>query len=99
MISNAGPIVGRIGFDPMANRQRCILQVKDGHIEIKCEDDFYSTGMNRKDSVAIGNNLVFCLCGHAVAAHINDATECNGCNCRGFVLDVNVAKLAMGRDE
>jgi hypothetical protein len=70
----------------------------DGCIELECEDDYYSCTMPRKDSVAIGNELVVCLCGHAVSAHLNDETACNaiGCSCRsGFQLDVTVARLAL----
>ena len=69
-----------------------------GYIEFECEDDYYSCSMTRKDSVAIGNQLVVCLCGHAVAAHLNDETACNACSCRGFKLDVSVAKLALQED-
>ena len=69
----------------------------DGCVGLDCGDDYYSGELDRKDSIALGNALVLCLCGHAVAAHLNDETACNGigCSCQKFMLDLPCAKLAL----
>jgi len=73
------------------------LKVTQGRIDIDVDDEHYSCTMSRRASVAIGNELVVCLCGHAVAAHLNNETACNDahCCCGRFILDVDVAKLAL----
>lgn len=41
------------------------------------------------------SEFVLCICGHSVNAHLNSETQCNGCCCRKFTLDVGVAKEAL----
>jgi hypothetical protein len=69
----------------------------NGCVELMCADDYYSGELSRKDSIAIASEVVLCLCGHAVATHLNDERACNAvsCCCHGFSLDVESAKLPL----
>jgi hypothetical protein len=91
----------RIKHPQRLSQETWLNKNEHGSIELTCEDDYYSGELSRRDSVALANELVLCLCGHSVNAHLNSETQCNGrhgrhnCYCQKFILDVLVAKEAL----